>query len=120
MRNGALITGNITCSSRPVDIRGCQFVPGAGFKYGENVSVWPPTQLNPASSAGQPKIVLLMVLSCPLLIFNCEGRRIGSIPMSMNGATVTGPTTVIRYSTFPNKFKSPPGCTIESIGTGIV
>src|ERR1700751_732676 len=119
MRNGALITGSITCNSSPVDMRGAQFVPGAGFRYCENVRLWPPTQLNEISSAGHPNNVVLMSLSWPEFMRNCDCRTIGSPTTSMKGAKVTGPTIAIRYSTLPNVLKSPPGCTMDAIATGI-
>src|SRR5215469_10264459 len=119
MRNGALITGSITCSSRPVDMRGVQFVPDAGFKYGEKLRCCPPTQLNEISRAGHPNNEVLMSLNCPELIRNCDCRMIGSTPTSMKGASVTGPTIAMRYSTLPNVLKSPPGCTMVAIGIGI-
>src|SRR5580658_9140585 len=120
MRNGALTTGKNTCNSRPVDILGVQFVPGTGCRYCGNFCVDPPTQLKPASSAGQPKTVLLISSYCPSLILSWESRRIGSTPRSTKGARATGPAMVMRYSKFPTRLKSPPGKTIWSKGTGMV
>src|ERR1700678_1566267 len=120
MRNGALTTGKNTCNSRPVDILGVQFVPGTGWRYCGNFCVDPPTQLKPTSRAGQPKTVLLIKSYWVSLIFNWEGLRIGSTPISTNGAKATGPAMVMRYSKLPTKLKSPPGKTIWSSGTGTV
>src|SRR5215471_3925775 len=81
----------------------------------------PPRQLNVIGSCcGQPKGVVLMVVNWPLLIRNCEGRKMGSNPTSKNGAMATGPAMVMRYSTFPNTLISPPGNVIWSTGMGIV
>src|SRR5437016_5376097 len=126
MRNGALMTGSIICNSRPVDMRGVQFVPETGVRNGENgcpvtgLPLDPPTQFSPTSNAGHPNTVLLMSFSWPDAIRNCDCRRIGTTPTSMNGARATGPTIVMRYSTLLTKLKSPPGNTICWMGMGIV
>src|SRR5215469_8209078 len=114
------MTGSMTCNSRPVDILGVQLVPGAGFKYGEKESCSPPTQLKATSRVGQPYKVLLIWLSWPLLMRNCDVLTMGSTPKSTKGAKVTGPMMVMRYSVLLTRLKSPPGCTMVATGNGMV
>src|SRR5439155_374816 len=119
-RNGALTTGRNTCSSRPVDILGIQFVLPTSCKFCENFSVCPPTQFKATSNCGQPNTVVLISVNCPELIRSWEFLIIGSTPKSTNGASATGPAMVKRYSRFPTRLRSPPGNTICSAGTLIV
>src|SRR3954447_15721404 len=96
MRNGALITGKNICSSSPVETRGFQLLALNTCRYwaGVGLRTLPPTQLNPASSCGQPNGVLITWLYCAFAICNCERRMIGSIPVSTNGTIATGPAIV--------------------------
>src|SRR5579863_63216 len=122
MRKGALTTGRNICNSRPVDIRGfhvveprtCRSCEGAGFRIAK------PAQLYPASSLGHPKGVLITAEYCCAAICSCERRRMGSMPVSTNGAIATGPAMVMRYSRLVTRLRSPPGKTIWSTGIGTV
>src|SRR5580704_2413382 len=114
MRNGALITGRNTWSSSPVDIRGrqlvepstCRFCEGDGFKTLPRAQVLAVAVCN---SVGHPTGVPITVSYCTCAICTCDGRRIGSMPVSTNGAIATGPTMVMRYSRLVTTLKSPPG-----------
>src|SRR5271168_1624279 len=122
------MTGRKTCNSRPVDIRGVQFVPDTGVRYCPNGGMdeprppgsCPPVQLKPISSAGQPKDVLLMSCCCDSLILGCDGRKMGSMPRSAKGAMATGPAMVMRYSRLPMTLKSPPGVVSCWYGIGML
>src|ERR1051325_3999366 len=108
------MTGRNICNSRPVEIRGFQFVAESTCKYFEGVGfkMLPPAQLKPASSVGQPKGVPTTWSYCCRAICNCDGLTMESIPLSINGASETVPAMVIRYSRFVHTLKSPPGNTI--------
>src|ERR1035437_48300 len=97
MRNGAFTIGSMTCSCRPLDMRGCQFVPGDSWSVSGNFSkiLLLGSQLNAAFRAGQPNGVVFRVLYCCGVIFSCDCRRTGSRPTSTNGASTTGPAMVM-------------------------
>src|SRR5579871_2619995 len=97
MRKGAFTIGSMTCSCNPVDMRGCQLVPGDSCNVCENFSktLFVGSQLNAASSTGQPNGVSFSVLYCCGVIFSCDWRMTGSRPRSTNGASTTGPAMVM-------------------------
>ena len=112
--------GSNTSNSKPVDIRGVQFVSLASGRVDPNFSNSLPTQLKAASRAGQPYRVVFNRVTCCGVMRNCESRTTGSSPISTNGARTTGPAIVIWYSKLVTKLASPPGNTICSMGIGTV
>src|SRR5205807_7337078 len=89
------------------------------FRSPLNGMDWPPTHWK-ATSAGQPKGVVLSWLSESGEIRNCDWRRAKFIPKSAKGASVTGPNMRMRYSKLLKKLVSPPGKVTVVAGTGTV
>src|SRR5580704_19090073 len=96
MRNGAFTTGRNIWSSSPVDILGrqlvvprtCKSCDGCGFNTepGEQVLA-----VAVCDRIGHPTGVPITVWYCSCAICNCDFRRMGSMPRSINGARATGP-----------------------------
>src|SRR3982074_2328848 len=111
MRKGALITGRNICNSSPVVILGRQFVLDSTCRSfeGTGFNRLPPVHLKPASNAGQPNAVLMTESYCWVAIWSCEGRIMGSMPVSRNGAIATGPKIGMRDSRLVITLTPPPG-----------
>src|SRR5580698_10791587 len=96
MRKGALTTGRNICNSSPVDILGrqlveprtCKSCDGRGFNTAPGEQV---LAVAVCDSKGHPTCVPITSRYCCCAICNCDGRTMGSMPISINGASATGP-----------------------------